>query len=107
MTHVVALLVVLGPPKGTHTCVPVPVCLQHPQFACHDTPTLSLLILLLTPLFGPCQGGGVFCNPVSPTAPAKLRLLYECAPLALVMEVGGGHRRGSAEVWYQPVHECL
>jgi fructose-1,6-bisphosphatase len=35
------------------------------------------------------QGGGVFCNPKSSTAPAKLRLLYECAPLAYVVEVGG------------------
>jgi fructose-1,6-bisphosphatase len=34
------------------------------------------------------QGGGVFCNPKSATAPAKLRLLYECAPVALVVEVG-------------------
>jgi Fructose-1-6-bisphosphatase, C-terminal domain len=33
------------------------------------------------------QGGGVFCNPCSAAAPAKLRLLYECAPLALVVEV--------------------
>jgi hypothetical protein len=35
----------------------------------------------------PAQGGGVFCNPKSPSAPAKLRLLYECAPLALIVEV--------------------
>lgn len=33
------------------------------------------------------QGGGVFCNPKSPSAPEKLRLLYECAPLALIVEV--------------------
>ena len=36
------------------------------------------------------QGGGVFCSPVSATAPAKLRLLYECAPLAFVVEAAGG-----------------
>lgn len=29
----------------------------------------------------------MFCNPKSPSAPAKLRLLYECAPLALIVEV--------------------
>lgn len=36
------------------------------------------------------QGGGVFANPTSKSAPAKLRLLYEAAPLALVMEAAGG-----------------
>lgn len=36
------------------------------------------------------KGGGVFCNPRSPSAPAKLRLLYECAPLALIVEAAGG-----------------
>ncbi|KAF6260023.1 hypothetical protein COO60DRAFT_939814 [Scenedesmus sp. NREL 46B-D3] len=36
------------------------------------------------------KGGGVFCNPKSATAPAKLRLLYECAPVALVVEAAGG-----------------
>ena len=35
-------------------------------------------------------GGGVFCSPASATAKAKLRLLYECAPLAFVMEAAGG-----------------
>ena len=38
----------------------------------------------------PRQGGGVFCNPASPKSPAKLRLLYECAPLAYVIEAAGG-----------------
>lgn len=38
----------------------------------------------------PTQGGGVFCNPVSSAAPAKLRLLYEVAPLAFVVEAAGG-----------------
>ena len=34
------------------------------------------------------KGGGVFCNPVSAATPAKLRLVYECAPLAFIIEVG-------------------
>lgn len=34
--------------------------------------------------------GGVFCNPTAAGAPAKLRLLYECAPLAYVIEAAGG-----------------
>ena len=36
------------------------------------------------------KGGGVFCSPASPLAPAKLRVLYECLPLALIMEAAGG-----------------
>jgi fructose-1,6-bisphosphatase len=32
----------------------------------------------------------VFCNPASPESPAKLRLLYECAPLSFVIEAAGG-----------------
>ncbi|KAI8462704.1 MAG: hypothetical protein J3K34DRAFT_389420 [Monoraphidium minutum] len=36
------------------------------------------------------KGGGVFCNPASAKSPAKLRLLYECAPLAFVIEAAGG-----------------
>lgn len=39
------------------------------------------------------QGGGLFLNPVSASAPAKLRLLYECAPLAYIMEAAGGASR--------------
>lgn len=35
-------------------------------------------------------GGGVFCSPASESAKAKLRLLYECAPLAFVVEAAGG-----------------
>lgn len=35
------------------------------------------------------KGSGVFCNPCSESAPAKLRLLYECAPLAFIAEVSG------------------
>eukprot|EP01068_Selenidium_serpulae_P016760 Selendium_serpulae@DN6319_c0_g1_i1.p2 len=33
---------------------------------------------------------GIFCNPISEKAPPKLRLLYECAPLALLLELAGG-----------------
>lgn len=36
------------------------------------------------------QGGGVFCNPTSASAPAKLRCLYETFPLALLTEAAGG-----------------
>ena len=32
------------------------------------------------PPLWPLQGGGVFSNPCSPSAPAKLRLLYEVSP---------------------------
>ena len=39
---------------------------------------------------GSAQGGGLFINPVSTSAPAKLRLLYECAPLAFIVEAAGG-----------------
>ncbi len=35
------------------------------------------------------KGGGVFVNPASSSAPPKLRLVYECAPLALIVEVRG------------------
>mmetsp|Transcript_24258 Transcript_24258/g.53024 ORF Transcript_24258/g.53024 Transcript_24258/m.53024 type:complete len:306 (+) Transcript_24258:97-1014(+) len=36
------------------------------------------------------KGGGVFCNPKSASAPPKLRLAYECAPLSFIMEAAGG-----------------
>ncbi|KAL4425564.1 hypothetical protein ABPG75_009580 [Micractinium tetrahymenae] len=36
------------------------------------------------------KGGGVFCNPTSPSAKAKLRCLYETFPLALLTEAAGG-----------------
>lgn len=36
------------------------------------------------------KGGGVLSNASSPSAKAKLRLLYECAPIALVIEAAGG-----------------
>eukprot|EP00173_Palmaria_palmata_P000963 Plantae.Rhodophyta-Palmaria_palmata.ctg1496.p1 GENE.Plantae.Rhodophyta-Palmaria_palmata.ctg1496~~Plantae.Rhodophyta-Palmaria_palmata.ctg1496.p1 ORF type:complete len:301 (-),score=55.78 Plantae.Rhodophyta-Palmaria_palmata.ctg1496:121-891(-) len=36
------------------------------------------------------KGKGVFCNPVSPSAKAKLRVLYEVLPIGYVIEKGGG-----------------
>ena len=33
----------------------------------------------------------MFVNPTSKSAPAKLRLLYECAPLGFIVEAAGGH----------------
>ncbi len=35
-------------------------------------------------------GQGVFANASSPTAKAKLRLLYEAIPIALLIEAAGG-----------------
>ena len=40
------------------------------------------------------QGGGVFCSPQSASHEPKLRLLYECIPLALMMEAAGGMAAG-------------
>lgn len=42
------------------------------------------------------KGGGVFCNPASSAAPAKLRVLYEVLPLSFVMEAAGGASIGTA-----------
>lgn len=36
------------------------------------------------------KGNGIFCSPVSTKAPAKLRLVFECAPIALIIETAGG-----------------
>lgn len=36
------------------------------------------------------KGHGVFCNPASNGAPAKLRLAYEVAPIAFLVEAAGG-----------------
>ena len=36
------------------------------------------------------QGGGIFCNIAAAAAPPKLRLLYECAPMAFIVEAAGG-----------------
>ena len=43
------------------------------------------------------QGGGLFVNPQSSSAPAKLRLLYECAPIAFIVEAAGGTSSNGAE----------
>ncbi len=36
------------------------------------------------------KGGGVFCAPASAAHPPKLRLLFEAAPMAFVVEAAGG-----------------
>jgi fructose-1,6-bisphosphatase I len=37
------------------------------------------------------KGGGIFCYPATPDKPhGKLRLLFECAPFALLVEAAGG-----------------
>jgi fructose-1,6-bisphosphatase len=36
------------------------------------------------------KGGGVFCSPGSTAAPPKLRLLFEAAPMAFIVEAAGG-----------------
>jgi len=36
------------------------------------------------------KGKGIFVNPTSPKAPAKLRVLYEALPIALLIEKAGG-----------------
>lgn len=36
------------------------------------------------------KGKGVFCNPASPAAKAKLRVLYEVLPIGYVIEKAGG-----------------
>ncbi|KAL8439916.1 hypothetical protein Efla_004841 [Eimeria flavescens] len=36
------------------------------------------------------KGHGIFCNPASAGAPAKLRIVYEVAPMALLVEAAGG-----------------
>ena len=55
---------------------------------------LVILICLCNAEF--LQGGGIFCSPKSPSAPPKLRLLYECAPLAFIMEAAGGASHSGA-----------
>jgi sedoheptulose-bisphosphatase len=36
------------------------------------------------------KGNGIFASPVSSKAPAKLRLVFECAPIAYIVEAAGG-----------------
>ena len=42
------------------------------------------------------KGKGVFVNPSSPGAKAKLRLLYEVAPIAYLIEKAGGKSSNGA-----------
>ena len=50
------------------------------------------------------KGGGVFCNPASTAAPEKLRLVYECAPLAFIVEaVGGSSHDGKGSMLDQTI----
>lgn len=50
------------------------------------------------------KGKGVFCNPASPTAKAKLRVLYEVAPIGFLMEKGGAKSStGSGSVLDIPI----
>lgn len=65
----------------------------------HPTPSPRLQLLATRyvhvlpppppPSLFPPQGHGIFCNPCSEAAPAKLRLAFECAPLAFLIEVRG------------------
>ena len=54
-----------------------------------------------------CKGGGVFCNPDSASAPAKLRMLYECMPLAFIVEAAGGCAGTNIEGHYQAVLDTV
>lgn len=58
-------------------------------------------------LTGFVQGGGVFINPTSASAPAKLRLLYECAPLAFIVESAGGQSSNGADSLLHQIIESL
>lgn len=42
------------------------------------------------------KGKGVFCNPASPSAKAKLRVLYEVLPIGYVIEKAGGKSSNGA-----------
>lgn len=42
------------------------------------------------------KGKGVFCNPASPKAKAKLRVLYEVLPIGYVIEKAGGKSSNGA-----------
>eukprot|EP00920_Eleutheroschizon_duboscqi_P001111 GHVT01002662.1.p1 GENE.GHVT01002662.1~~GHVT01002662.1.p1 ORF type:complete len:361 (+),score=82.51 GHVT01002662.1:251-1333(+) len=43
------------------------------------------------------KGQGIFCNPASAKAPAKLRLCYEVAPIANLIEAAGGKTSSGKE----------
>ncbi|EME26278.1 Sedoheptulose-1,7-bisphosphatase, chloroplastic [Galdieria sulphuraria] len=52
------------------------------------------------------KGKGVFCNPASISSPAKLRLLFECIPLAFLIEKAGGRSsNGNISLLDIPVNE--
>ena len=53
------------------------------------------------------KGGGVFCNPASAATPAKLRLVYECAPLAFIIEVGCRFNVLFPACWYYTHPGCF
>jgi hypothetical protein len=67
-------------------CCCVRCCTRNPGWPCCSWHTAGTL--LSTPVL--VQGGGVFCNPVSPSAGPKLRCLYETFPLAFIVEAAGG-----------------
>ncbi|KAI0566712.1 Sedoheptulose-bisphosphatase [Gracilaria domingensis] len=53
------------------------------------------------------QRNGVFVSPVSPSAPAKLRLAYEALPMAyLIAAAGGRSSTGESSVLDMRVEEC-
>ena len=49
------------------------------------------------------KGEGVLANASSPTARAKLRLIFECAPIALVVEAAGGASCGCPSESAEPM----
>lgn len=53
------------------------------------------------------KGKGVFCNPASPSAKAKLRVLYEVLPIGYVIEKAGGKSsNGNGSVLDMVVGSC-
>ena len=75
-----------------HSCLSK-VKRAHSCLASAELPGVIIMALLSGCALMSCicaQGGGLFVNPASTSAPAKLRLLYECAPLALIVEAAGG-----------------
>lgn len=53
------------------------------------------------------KGHGVFASPASTAAPAKLRLLYEVAPMAFLIESAGGRSSdGAGSVLLRVVRAC-
>jgi sedoheptulose-bisphosphatase len=53
------------------------------------------------------KGKGVFCSPISPAARPKLRVLYECIPMAFLVEcAGGASTDGNASMLNRVVTRC-